>query len=534
MIVLEANQIEKSVADRRLFVAERLKIGESDRISIVGLNGAGKTTLMNVLAGRIEPDRGHVSTSVPIAFIPQFKPSRSWLSGGESTWRYIDDALRNPHGLLFADEPTMHLDEGHIRQLENRLSQYEGALIVVSHDRAFLDRICTQIWSLENEAVSVYKGNYSDYAQTRELEKRQHEDNYEDYVRKKQQLEKAIVAKVSKAAGMLKPPKRMSTSESRLYKGGKGTTQKGVHQAIKALETRVEKLEKVEKPRDVPAIKLDIPGSREFGSKTALRVERLEASFGNRTLWRDVSFALRKGSKTAITGPNGAGKTTLVKRIVRGGEGVYPAPGVKLGYFSQNLDILDPDRTVIENVSSTAVQSDALIRLVLARLLFRGDDVFKSVGELSGGERVKTAFAKLFLSDINMLVMDEPTNFLDIPSIEALEQLLMDYEGTLLFVSHDRRFVDRVAGQMLDIRDGSVVFYEGKFANYRERLEEAANRGDREVEEEMLKVETELSEVLGKLAALAGTRNDTAEQLDLRFRDLVSRRNELRGKLKKS
>ncbi|MBW5446542.1 ATP-binding cassette domain-containing protein [Cohnella sp. CFH 77786] len=532
MVILEANHLELSIGDRLLFKAERLKIGRNDRIGIVGRNGAGKTTLLNVLTGRMETDRGSVSVAVPVSFIPQLKPNPSHLSGGEVTWRYVDQALLGPHGLLFADEPTMHLDADHIRQLEERLAAYEGALAIVSHDRAFLDRICTQIWSIENAVVSVYAGNYSDYESMRELEKRQHAEKYGEYIRKKEQLEEAIVSKSAKAAGMMKPPKRMSKKESNLYKAGKGVQQKGVHKAVKALQTRVEKLEKVEKPRELPNVRLDIPGGNEFASKTALRAEGLTASFGDRILWKGASFTIGRGTKTALIGPNGAGKTTLLKRLLEGGEGVYVSPGVRIGYFSQNLDILDPDRSVLRNVAGTAVHPDATIRLVLARLLFRGDDVFKPVGVLSGGERVKTAFAKIFLSDINVLVMDEPTNFLDIPSIEALEQLLSEYEGTVLFVSHDRRFVERVADRVLDIRDGKVVPFAGKYQDDRERLAETPKMGKTEAEEELLRVETKVTEVLGKLG-MPGIPPVEASELDRHFRELVARRNALRQELNK-
>ncbi|WP_123040389.1 ribosomal protection-like ABC-F family protein [Cohnella candidum] len=529
MILLEANGIELSVGDRKLFSAERLIVRQGDRIGLVGANGAGKTTLMQVLAGRLQPDQGSVNAAVPCVFVPQMKQHSSPLSGGEATWKQVEAALQESPDILLADEPTIHLDMAHIRELEKRLRQHGGGMVIISHDRAFLDGICTRIWSLDNARVSVYEGNYAEYEKMRDLEKRQHALRYEAYTEKKRQLEEAISAKTQKAAGMLKPPKRMSTSESRLYKAGKGVSQKGVHQTIKALETRVEKLEKVEKPRELPTIKLGIPGGREFVSPTALRVERLSASFGDRTLWRDVGFALKKGSKTALIGANGSGKTTLVKRILESGEGVFPAPGAKIGYFSQNLDVLKPERSVLENVSETAAHPDATVRLVLARLLFRGDDVYKPVGVLSGGERVKAAFAKIFLGEINMLLMDEPTSFLDIPSIEALEELLAAYEGTLLFVSHDRRFVERVAGQVLDVRNGTVAFFEGPLTDYLSRSS-PAGQGRPVLEEELLALEMAMSEVLGKLGA-PGLKAAEAEELDARFRMLVQRRNELKKAL---
>ncbi|HUC92724.1 MAG TPA: ABC-F family ATP-binding cassette domain-containing protein [Paenibacillus sp.] len=526
MLILESHHIEHTIGDRLLFAFDRLSVGKHDRIGVVGLNGTGKTTLLRILAGQLEPDKGTVTTTVTRTFIPQLKPDIGFLSGGEVTARYIDEALAARSELLFADEPTMHLDVERIERLEERFRQYQGAIVVVSHDRAFLDRICSRIWAVEDRTVRVYKGGYSDYETQRELEKRQHHERYEAYVDKRRQLEEAVALKNGKASGMMKPPNGVGPSEARGGKDFRGSTQKGVHKSIKALETRIEKLERVEKPRELPRVKMQLPNEAALHKLTAIRVERLTAKAGERTLWSNVSFALQAGRKAALIGSNGSGKTTLLKRILSREAGVSIASAVKPGYFSQNLDILNPAKSVLANAAETAVQSDAVVRNVLARLLFTRDDVYKPVGVLSGGERVKAAFAKLFVSDINLLILDEPTNFLDIPSIEALEQLLRDYEGTLLFVSHDRRLIRGAANQILHITDGRIVSYDGTYADYEDHLLRAAQAGAPDLEEELMMTETKLSEVLGKLG-MPGPADDP-DMLDRLFRQLASRRSELK------
>jgi len=531
MVIIEAVKLSAAVANRQLFTAERLIVRSRDRIGLVGMNGAGKTTLLHMLAGIREADGGRITGDVRRTLIPQLKRGEAGLSGGETTARYIERAFAEQAGLLLADEPTMHLDAAHIKPLEERFKRYEGAIVVVSHDRAFLDAVCSAIWAVEDGVVRMYKGNYRAYEEQRALEKRQHAERYEAYIEKRQQLEQAVQLKKGKASGMLKAPKRMAPQEAELGKAGAGTTQKGVHRAIKALETRIAKLERIDKPRELPRIKLDIPNAALLHGQAVIRLERLSAEIGGRVLWRDAAASLKAGSKAALIGANGAGKTTLVKHIVERAQGVAIKPSARIGYFSQNLDILDPAKSVMDNVKRTSVQEDALVRTVLARLLFRRDDVHKPVALLSGGERVRAAFAKLFLSEANVLVMDEPTSFLDIPSIEAFESLLQDYEGTVLFVSHDRRFIETVADRIWEIKDGRLHVYEGTLAQYREhvRQREAAT-GPSETEEELLRIETLLAETLGMLSQ-RGLPEDQAAELDAAFRRLAAKRNALRREL---
>ena len=525
MIVLEASQIRHSIGDRELFRAERLQIAARDRIGLVGRNGAGKTTLMNILAGKIRPEAGTVRIGATIAMIPQLKPNPGDVSGGELTYQYIERAFEQKPGVLFADEPTMHLDPAHTARLEEMMRRFPGAIVVISHDRAFLDRVCTKIWAIEEGKVAVYPGNYSFYAACRELEKRQQLERYEEYMEQKRHLEEAIRTRKQKAERMAKPPGKQNNSEYRNVKPYFAKKQKGVHSTIKAMETRLAKLEKVEKPREMPAVKIDIPNADVLRSKTCIRAERASAAVSGRILWRDVSFRIRSGDKAALLGPNGAGKTTLIRMILNREPGFEVGAGVKFGYFGQNLEILDVDRSVLDNVRASSPHDEALIRTVLARLMFRREEVHKPVRVLSGGERVKVAFAKVFLSEMNVLLMDEPTNFLDIDAIEALEGLLETYEGTVLFASHDRRLIERIATKILEIHESRIHVFEGSYAEYlaHRHNETAATNA---VDEELMRVETRMAEVIGKLAAATEAEKN---ELDAEFRRLVERRNHLRS-----
>ncbi|MGC4378345.1 Vga family ABC-F type ribosomal protection protein [Fictibacillus sp. Mic-4] len=524
MIILEANHLEKSIKDRKLFAARKLRIQEGDRIGLVGRNGSGKTTLLSILAGEQKADTGTITTTATRYLLPQLKKNDSYKSGGEITKRYIDKALAAKPDILFADEPTTNLDTERVEALETHLKRFRGAILLVSHDRYFLDQLCTKIWEIEEGEVTEFSGNYTRYLEQKERLRHEQQESYEKYVAKKKQLERATQLKEQKANQMVKPPsKRMGTSESRLWKMQHATKQKKMHQNIKALETRVEKLEKVEKPKDWPPIKMDLPNGEEILGRHVIQVNHLSMNFAERVLWKDATFTIKGGDKVAIIGNNGVGKTTLLKQILADVEGVTISPAVKVGYFSQSLDILNGEQTILENVEASSIYPESTNRTVLARLHFFGDDVYKPVKVLSGGERVKVAFAKVFLSDMNVLVMDEPTNFLDIEAMEALEQLLKNYEGTVIFVSHDRRFIENVATCIIEIKQQAITAFSGNFKEYKGRNEQTVRNV---AEDELLQIETKLTEVIGKLSLLP------SNELEQEFHSLVAKRNHLRKQLK--
>lgn len=520
IVLLEAIELKYYVKDRLLLEIEHLQIQEKHRIGLVGKNGSGKTTLLELLAQVRQPESGKIHCYGYCELLPQLKKTNTTKSGGEVTQDYINQALAKKPDLLFADEPTTNLDTDHIEKLERQLQRWSGAFILVSHDREFLDALCTTIWELEEGQIKEYTGNYSDYVTQKELERRQQESAYEQYERKKQQLEEALVLKEQKAARATKAPKNLSASEARI-KGAKpyfANKQKKLRQAAKAIETRLEKLEKVEKAKETPAIKMNLPNEETFKGRIILRVEDVIGKVGERTLWKKASFHVKGGDKLAIIGPNGSGKTTLVKKMIRQEEGIRFSPSVKVGYFSQNLDVLDVNQSILENVRSTSKQEESLIRTVLARLHFFREDVYKKVSVLSGGERVKVAFAKIFVSDINTIFMDEPTNFLDIQAVEALESLLQEYAGTVVFVSHDRRFIESIANRILAIEKQELQVFDGSYKEY----EQASVKTERDaLEDKRLLLETKITDVLSRLSI------EPSSELEEEFQQLLQQKRNL-------
>ncbi len=455
MILLEALNIEHYIKGNLLFHIKRLQIHTHDRIGLVGRNGCGKTTLLNILAGTLNPENGRVICHAQTMLLPQLKSTDTTKSGGEITQGYIREAIEKAPKILFADEPTTNLDTEHIEWLEDTLAQWKGAFVLVSHDRTFLDTLCTTIWELDNGELKEYKGNYSDYDQQKDFKYRQQKVAYDKYETKKKQLERALRQRKEKAERATKTPQKVSRSEAKLP-GAKtyfAKKQKKLQKTAASIETRLEKLEKVEKIRDVPPLKMNLPNAETFKGRVILRIEDVSGVIEGRILWNKASFHIYGGEKVAIIGSNGSGKTTFIKKIINRDKGITVAPSVKIGYFSQNLSVIDLKKTILENVRSSSRQNETIIRTVLARLHFFRDDVYKQAHVLSGGERVKVTLAKVLLSDINTLILDEPTNYLDIHATDALESLLKEYEGTVIFVSHDRRLVENVATKVCVIEN---------------------------------------------------------------------------------
>jgi macrolide transport system ATP-binding/permease protein len=260
----------------------------------------------------------------------------------------------------------------------------------------------------------------------------------------------------------------MGNSEARLHRRAANESQEKLHNAKNAMKTRLEKLDKVDRPRDEIAIHLDFSLTDPPQSRTVIRAEHV--SFGyDRPLFWDACFELPLGSKTALLGPNGAGKSTLLRLIREGAEGIRKTPKATLGIFCQEFETLDQNKTVLQNALKLSIQSETVVRTILSRMLFSRDDMSKPASVLSGGERVKLAFAQLFVGQANVLLLDEPTNYLDILSMSVLEAMLKEYEGTVLFVSHDQAFVSAVANRLLLMENGRLQTFEGTFGVYRQK-----------------------------------------------------------------
>ncbi|WP_368652494.1 Vga family ABC-F type ribosomal protection protein [Ornithinibacillus sp. 4-3] len=522
MLLLKAFQLKYSIAERQLLDIQELKIYRQDRIGLIGINGSGKTTLLKALANEQQIETGTIIHHASYAWIPQWKDNNTSESGGEVTQRYIQEALNKHPDLLLADEPTTNLDTINIEELESSLQEWDGAFIIVSHDRVFLDALCTTIWELDDGKLTIYKGNYSDYVEQKKHERRNQELAYEKYVREKKQLENAIQLKEIKANRATKKPKRVSNSEASII-GAKpyyANKQKKLRKTAKALETRLEKLEVVEKTKENPSLKMDVFNHEHFHRRIILRIEDVSAAIEDRILWKHANFQVYGGDKLAIIGDNGVGKTTFLRKIIQQDEGISLSPAVKIGYFSQNLNTLNEKQTILENVQISSVQSEALIRTVLARMNFVKDDVYKTVHVLSGGERVKVALAKVLLSEANILILDEPTNYLDVNAMEALESLLVEYEGTVIYVSHDRRFIEKTATRIIEIVEQKVKVFEG---TYQQFIESKKTKPKEDNRDQLLLIETQITEVLSRLSI------EPSAALENEFQQLLQKKRDIQN-----
>jgi len=536
MLILEAADIKKYYGDRLIIEIDELKVYSGDKIGIVGPNGSGKTTLMNILAKDIEPDRGFVKHYSHVAYIRQFsdegiradqkllkefnlacKSHQRVFSGGEKTRIKIANAFSNESILLLADEPTANLDYKGVELLKQKLSKVDS-LILISHDRHLLDSLCNKIIEVKDGKLKYYNGNYSFYKKQSEIEYESALQEYEKYISEKASIEAAIKDRLERSKSMRKAPKRMGNSEARLHKREATEKQKKIHNSINSMLTRLNKLEVKEKPKDLPKIKLDFSLTMPPENRIVIAAENLSFSYGTKKIFDRVCFNIPNGSKTALWGENGTGKSTLLNLIYQNSSSsIRIVPKAKIGYFYQAFDNLEYDKTVLENVMRDSVQTQSVVRTILARLLFKTDDVFKKVECLSGGERIKVSFAKLFVSDANILLLDEPTNYLDIQSIEALENVLKDYEGTVLFVSHDSEFVNSVADRILVFENGIITAFEGKLEDYWQSRQKSKDSSAWETEKIIL--EMKISEIVAKLSSPSADK----EFLEAEYQRLVSK-----------
>lgn len=533
MLFLEAKNIKKYYSDRLIFEFDELKIFEGDKIGVVGLNGSGKTTLLNILAKAIEPDEGIVKSYKVINYIRQFSDEvneadpklskefgintlKSAYSGGEKTRVKIANGLTKSGTLLLADEPTANLDYKGVEVLKEKLIS-QGTFLLISHDRTLLDELCNKILEVKDGRIKLYNGNYTFYKEEsqRGLERQVFE--YEQYISQKGRLEEAIEDRKNRVRTMKKTPSRMGNSEARLHKRETTEIQQKINRAVDSMKTRLEKLEVKERPKEEPTIKLDFSLTNPPENKIIISSNSLSFRYGERIIFDNAKFNIFKGKKAALWGENGTGKTTLLNLIANGVEdSIYTVPKAKIGYFYQGFENLDYDKTVLENVMSDSVQSQTVVRTVLARLLIMGDAVNKKVGVLSGGERIKVGFAKLFVSNANVLLLDEPTNFLDMQSIEALEEVLASYEGTVVFVSHDRTFVNKIADKLLVIKGGKIIEFDGNLKKYEQSTEPRHTKINNEMNKTIIQMK--ITEIISKISF---SKEVEKEELEKEYQNLL-------------
>lgn len=382
----------------------------------------------------------------------EFSRPVSTLSGGQKTRVSLGKLLLSKPDILLLDEPTNHLDLNSITWLETYLLNYTGAVLIVSHDRYFLNRIVTKVIEIEAGQVMTYLGNYSDFSYKK---KQLREAQLKEYLKQQQEIkhQEAVIEKLRS----FNREKSIKRAESR--------------------EKMLNKIERIEKPQEINTdIHLTLTPSVVSGNDV-LSIEHLSKAFPPQQLFSDVSFEIKRGEHVAIIGDNGTGKTTLLKilnGLVDADHGSFTlGTNVHIGYYDQEHHVLHMEKTIFDEISDDYPSlTNTEIRNMLAAFLFTGDDVFKLIGDLSGGERGRVSLAKLMLSEANFLILDEPTNHLDIASKEILEHALNDYTGTLLYVSHDRYFINQTATRILDLVNQKFVNYIGNYDYYLEKKEE--------------------------------------------------------------
>ena len=528
MIILQANKIERSFAGEVLFDNINLQVDERDRIALVGKNGAGKSTLLKILVGEEEPTSGEINKKkdISLSYLAQdsrfesentiydemlhvfddlrrtekqlrqmelemgeksgedleklmsdydrlsenfrqaggftfeadirailngFKFDESmWqmkiaeLSGGQNTRLALAKMLLEKPNLLVLDEPTNHLDIETIAWLENYLVNYSGALIIVSHDRYFLDKVATITLDLTKHSLDRYVGNYSRFVELKEQKVATEAKNYEKQQKEIAALEDFVNRNLVRAS----------------------TTKRA-----QSRRKQLEKMERLDKPEAGKKSANMTFQSEKTSGNVVLTVENAAIGYDGEVLSEPISLDLRKMNAVAIVGPNGIGKSTFIKSIVDQipfikGEKRFGA-NVEVGYYDQTQSKLTPSNTVLDELwNDFKLTPEVEIRNRLGAFLFSGDDVKKSVGMLSGGEKARLLLAKLSMENNNFLILDEPTNHLDIDSKEVLENALIDFDGTLLFVSHDRYFINRVATHVLELSENGSTLYLGDYDYY--------------------------------------------------------------------
>jgi ATP-binding cassette subfamily F protein 3 len=533
-MVLSCNNISKSFGMTEILKDVSFHINEKEKAAIVGVNGAGKTTLLRIIIGDLSADDGNVilSKGSVIGYLSQQQDLQSdntifeemysvkqeltqlderirslelmmkhakgkeleqmlntytrlthefeiqngyayksevvgilkglgfdedefdkridTLSGGQKTRIALGKLLLSNPDILLLDEPTNHLDLISIAWLETYLTNYNGAVIVVAHDRYFLDKVVTKVIELDNRKAQTFDGNYSDYVYKKSLQQNALLKAYNNQQREIKRQEE-VIAKLRS----FNREKSIRRAESR--------------------EKMLEKIERIDKPTENQQIHFSIE-PKIISGKDVLTVKGLSKSYGSLELFSNINFYIKRGERVAIIGNNGTGKTTILKIITGSVEAdageVELGSKVQIGYYDQAMQLLNPNKTLFDELQDTYPHLDnTAVRNILAAFLFTDDDVFKLIKDISGGERGRVSLAKLMLSEANFLILDEPTNHLDIASKEILENVLNSYSGTILYVSHDRYFINKTATRILDLTDKHLLNYIGNYDYYLEKKE---------------------------------------------------------------
>lgn len=510
---IKLKNIIKYYGDKKILDIDNLNIFLHDKIGIIGVNGSGKTTLLNVIGNFTNIDEGKIDINGKIAYIKQFEDFETNLSGGERQKSIIYSKINENADILLADEPSSNLDIKSIEELKRKLKEYNGTLLIISHDRDLLDEVCNLILEIDKGCVKLYKGNYSSYRKQKDLEVERRKFEYIQYINEKERLKNAVILNDKNAKTMKKAPSRMGNSEARLHKRKTANIRKKVEGHSKAMQVRIDKLEEKERPDKEYQIYMKPIEDNVIKVTYIIRCDNLSIKLGKKDIIKNAKFNIKANKTTVLLGNNGVGKTTLVNSIISKDNQIKINPQVKIGYFSQNMSDLNPNKTILENIMEDSIHDEANIRTILGNLLIQKEDVYKKVEVLSGGERVKVAIAKLILSNSNFLILDEPTNFLDLKSIEALEKLIQEYKGTILLITHDKTLADNVANDIILIEDKNLIEFEGNYSKYMQYKENINKQKNKPNANKKILLEFKLSSLNSQIA-LTNDANKKAKLLE--------------------
>lgn len=558
--IIKVTGLEKNFNLRKILDNISFEIKNGERIGLVGYNGTGKTTLANILTGKLTPDKGIIETSLDlqIGYLTQsidyqgtelcsiegdllqhsselgLKKVYEWeekrlnhLSGGEKLKLALSNVWASKPGFLILDEPTNHLDFKGIEWLIEELGKFKGPVLIISHDRHFLDKTVTRIFEIENTKINFYNGNYSDYQKEKQhrLENQMH--HYEVQQRKKEEIE----LQMEQLSSWSEKAHRTSTKQGRDYgnkeyhrvKAKKRDAQ--VKSKMKRLQSELEK-NKVDKPLEETKVRFqfDTKGNR---GKRIIEAKSLTKSFDERNLFSGCHFYINHGERIGLLGENGCGKTTLIKMFlgetsVSSGE-LWSSESLKVAYLSQDVDNLPADKTPLEALGFTDRENILKARTLFANLGLKEQFITKPIGTLSLGERTRVKLVEMLMKEYDVLILDEPTNHLDLPSREQLEKTLNDFAGTIITVSHDYYFLNKLCDKLLVFDNQRINRLEMKPEEY---FNKSSSTEPTDIKETLMIIENRIATILGELS-LIDPKNPKYVELDSEFNDLLKQKRNL-------
>lgn len=544
MLKLNVSNISKTYLNKEILKDISFSVNDNERIGIVGRNGCGKTTLMKIILGEVPADSGFSDIKCKIGYLPQANEAEnislakiidnnqiskeirklihdldleklknkdiSLLSGGEKTKLLFVKALIDEPQLLLLDEPTNFLDWKTIEIFEKYLKSYNGAILTISHDRVFLDNVVEEILEIDKGKIKRYKGNYSSYKEQKEKEEERERIEYIKYKKKEKALKQA-------AQGIMDKANKLNATSKNDYLRGRN---KKLAKRSKSILKRLEKMQEVDKPFIEKEVYIEFDEA-ETTSSILISGENISKSF-DRLLFKNINFQVNKGRKIALLGDNGTGKSTLINIILGRTEyegSIRINSSTKIGYLSQEFEGFEFENTVIEEMQK--VTDDlSLIRNTLGQLMIREGDVYKKFKQLSYGEKVRVALAKLLVQEYNMLILDEPTNFLDIPTKELIEEAIMDYNNSILFVTHDRYLVKNIANEIWVLKDKKLNVYLGDYDYYMIKTQD-----NHEYKADILMLEMKLADLSFKLT---NAKDEEKLELEREYFDIARKLREVK------